>query len=65
MEVWKANKIIQRYLSELIIPEPRRPTPEELVRRQKLFEETLGIRDAIGPIPFTVGESVREDRERG
>ena len=59
------NAIIQRYLSELVLPEPRTVTRAELARRKKLFEETLMIREAIGPIPFTVGESVREDRDRG
>lgn len=59
------NAIIQQYLKELVLPEPRTPTSEELARRERLLEKTLRIRAELGPIPFTVAESVREDRERG
>lgn len=49
--------------AKIKLPPYKPPTPEELIRRQKLGEEILRLREEMGPIGRSVTELIREGRE--
>lgn len=55
-----ANTPPRRY--NITIPPPEPITPEELARRRALYDESIALREAIGPIGISTDELIRQVR---
>ncbi|MDP9362970.1 MAG: hypothetical protein M3Q10_01850 [Chloroflexota bacterium] len=47
---------------KLTLPDLSPPSPEEIERRRKLFNETMALREEIGPVGVRVEDLIHELR---
>lgn len=59
------ERFIREALKNVEVPAYVPPTPAELARRQKLAVELDRFRAALGPLPFSLNDLIREDRDEG